>query len=160
MRYFIDTAPSAPSQKPRFALLAEDGRECVAGEGQTTEEITTALTAFCDAEQYGPPDVWAYDPEATTTELQEALGGALPEGWPEDCHSLQVQAVALGSPTLPAMPTDPDDVRLGARWARDVWMFLTNYAGAPLEPPLTAEPPVRSGRGKPVTVREDTRKEQ
>ena len=75
--------------------------------------ITEALTAFCDAEQYGPPEVWAYDPAATTAELQEALGGALPAGWPEDCHSLQAQAVALGSPTLPAMPTDPDDVRLG-----------------------------------------------
>jgi len=99
--------------------------------------IKGCILEFCDPEQYGKPEIWAYYADYDWVALCQLFGRMidLPKGWPMYCRDLKQFADMLGGPRLPEQGKDEHHALADARWNRQAWDFLREYgkaAGFPL----------------------------
>ncbi len=76
------------------------------------------------------PDFWAYYADYDWVALCQLYGTMLrvPDGWPKLCLDIKQEAHRLGNPRLPLVGKDEHNALLDARWNRQAWQFLRDYA--------------------------------
>jgi hypothetical protein len=96
------------------------------------DQIAQEIIAFCDPEQYGKPEVWAYYADYDWVALCQLFGRMidLPKGWPMYCRDLKQLAVMLGNPKLPEQGKGEHHALADARWNREAHSFLVGYGQA------------------------------
>lgn len=97
---------------------------------QSRQGIADALRRFCDPEQYGKPELWGYYSAYDHVALCQLFGTMMdpPHGWPMYTRDLKQRCDALGDPRLPEQESTEHNALADARWNRDAWAFLAQYA--------------------------------
>jgi hypothetical protein len=101
------------------------------------QQLARELVTFCDPEQHGKPELWAYYADYDWVVLCQLFGRMidLPQGWPMYCRDIKQFADMLGGPRLPEQGKGEHHALADARWNRQAWDFLREYgkaAGFPL----------------------------
>lgn len=88
--------------------------------------IRNRVLAFCDPEQHGKPEFWAYYADYDWVVLCQLFGRMidLPKGWPMYCNDLKQLCVSVGDPKLPKQEGEHHALN-DARWVRDQYVALT-----------------------------------
>jgi hypothetical protein len=88
--------------------------------------IASAIASFCDPQQYGKPEIWAYYADYDWVVLCQLFGTMmdLPKGWPMYCRDIKQWADMLGNPKLPEQGKDEHHALADAKWNRQAWEFL------------------------------------
>jgi hypothetical protein len=105
------------------------------------EKIRDDLLRFCDPEQYGKPEFWAYYADYDWVALCQLFGRMidLPNGWPMYCRDLKQEAdrkeadfrirVPEYKLQLPPQDSQEHHALADARWNRVVWEYLKSLIG-------------------------------
>jgi hypothetical protein len=90
------------------------------------EEIRNDLLRFCNPEQYGKPEFWAYYADYDWVALCQLFGKMidLPKRWPMYCRDLKQWADMLDNSKLPEQNTCEHHALADAQWNRQAWEFL------------------------------------
>jgi hypothetical protein len=107
---------------------------------RSLDMLAADLKAFCDPEQYGKPEFWAYYADYDWVVLCQVFGRMidLPKGWPMFCLDIKQRAWALGSELdhldqiVPQ--TDEHHALADARWNKAVSDHLDNVFGIGHQP--------------------------
>ena len=96
------------------------------------DEARREIVAFCDPEQYGKPQLWAYYADYDWVALCQLFGRMLdlPAGWPMYCRDLKQLADMLGKPRLPEQGKGEHHALADARWNLETHSFLIGYGQA------------------------------
>jgi hypothetical protein len=97
---------------------------------RTRQQIRSELLSFCDATRYGTPEFWGYYSAYDHIALCQLFGSMvnLPPGWPMYTRDLKQLADSLGNPDLPRQEKRQHHALADARWQRDCYIFLLEYA--------------------------------
>ena len=89
-------------------------------------DVRTEVLAFCDPEQYGPPEFWGYYADYDWVALCQLFGTMmdLPKGWPMYCRDIKQLCDEKGNPKLPAQGKGEHHALADARWNKTAWEFL------------------------------------
>lgn len=93
-------------------------------------QIAAGIAAFCDPKQYGKPEFWAYYADYDWVALCQLYGRMidLPKGWPMYCRDIKQECDRVGNPKLPEQGKGEHHALADARWNREAWRFLRDYA--------------------------------
>lgn len=93
------------------------------------QNIARDIVTFCNPEQYGKPEFWAYYADYDWVALCQLFGTMmdLPKGWPMYCRDLKQLAAMLGDPRLPEQGKGEHHALADARWNREAHEFLIRY---------------------------------
>jgi hypothetical protein len=162
MRYWFDTEfieDGRTIDLLSIGIVAEDGRELYLenaeadlskasewvrdnvlphlGKHPLADSFSRTLMAkfireFCDPDQYGKPEFWAYYADYDWVVLCQLFGRMidLPKGWPMYCRDLKQLADMLGKPKLPEQGKGEHHALADARWNRKSYDFLVEYGYA------------------------------
>jgi hypothetical protein len=99
---------------------------------RSLDMLASDLTAFCDPEQYGKPEIWAYYADYDWVVLCQIFGRMidLPKGWPMYCRDIKQLAAMLGNPKLPEQGKGEHHALADARWNKEAHSFLIGYGQA------------------------------
>lgn len=147
MRYYLDVEYH-DNQIISIAVVGQDGSEYYAessecnytdlsswvndhvitqltGPQKTLNEISIDLENFCIN-----PEFWAYMDTSDFHFLMSLYGGVVrrPVEWPPYCFDLFQLKHHLGNPDIPQQQSRNHHALNDARWNREVWEFLENYA--------------------------------
>jgi hypothetical protein len=109
------------------------------------QHIAREIVTFCDPEQYGKPEIWAYYADYDWVVLCQLFGRMidLPKGWPMYCRDIKQEADRLqewirwfnSAPDyrliLPEQGKGEHHALADARWNKQAWEFLASYEGKP-----------------------------
>ena len=91
-----------------------------------------SIKNFCDPEEHGRPEFWAYYCAYDWVVLCQLYGPMIgkPKGWPMRCNDLAQYCYALGNPHMDKLEeTDAHNALVDAKWCRDAWRALREYEG-------------------------------
>lgn len=96
------------------------------------EEMRRNIREFCDPEQYGKLEFWAYYADYDWVVLCQLFGTMmeLPKNWPMFAMDIKQFAVMLGNPKLPEQGKDEHHALADAAWNWSAWEFLVGYGRA------------------------------
>jgi hypothetical protein len=141
-------APSLPIVKvdPKLPLSYANYDEVYTDPSwKRRDEVRTEVVAFCDPEQHGKPEVWAYYADYDWVALCQLFGRMLdlPQGWPMYCRDIKQEADRLqawirwfnSAPDykllLPKQESGEHNALADARWNRQAWEFLESQGAPP-----------------------------
>jgi hypothetical protein len=104
----------------------------VTGLWKSRRTIREDLLLFCNPEQYGKPEFWAYYADYDWVALCQLFGRMidLPRGWPMYCRDLKQLADMLGKPKLPEQGKSEHHALADAKWNKQAYDFLIEYGYA------------------------------
>jgi hypothetical protein len=82
------------------------------------------------AENIEKPEIWAYYADYDWVAFCQLFGTMmdLPKGFPMYCRDIKQECDRLGNPKLPAQAKGEHNALEDAKWNRDAWKFLQDYA--------------------------------
>lgn len=95
-------------------------------------QIKLDLLEFCDRQKYGKPEFWGYYSAYDHVALCQLFGKMidLPKDWPMYTRDIKQLCDSLGNPALPAQPKGEHHALADARWNKQAYDFLGEYAAA------------------------------
>jgi hypothetical protein len=155
---FIESGPHKPIDLISIGIVAEDGREYYAvsseydhatasqwvadnvlshiPEGVARKrlpmigmEIIKFVFPECPL-RFDKPEFWGYYADYDWVVFCQIFGSMvdLPKGFPMYLKDLKQLCVSLGNPTLPKQSSTEHNALHDARWNRDAYLFLEDYA--------------------------------
>jgi hypothetical protein len=152
MKYWFDTEfieDGKTIDLLSIGIVSEDGREFYAengeadkskasqwvqdnvithltGELSSRREIAEGIRAFLGEK----PEIWAYYADYDWVAFCQLFGTMmdLPKGYPMYCRDLKQWCDSLGNPKLPSQDAVEHNALNDARWTKEAWEFLQDYA--------------------------------
>lgn len=95
-------------------------------------DIAKDLRGFCDPDEYGKPEFWAYYADYDWVVLCQLFGTMmdLPEGWPKWCRDIKQLCDNLGNPKLPKQGDSEHHALADARWNKSTLEWLEKHQGS------------------------------
>jgi hypothetical protein len=92
------------------------------------KEIAREIIRFCNQEQHGKPEFWAYYADYDHVALCQLFGTMidLPKGWPMYTRDIKQLCDELGNPRLPEQGKNEHNALEDARWNMKSYYYLLN----------------------------------
>jgi hypothetical protein len=99
---------------------------------KSRDRIRQDIINFCDIQQYGKPEFWAYYADYDHVVLCQLFGKMidLPKGWPMYTRDIKQLCDSLSNPRLPEQdPSSEHNALADAKWAKEAYEFLLSKNG-------------------------------
>jgi hypothetical protein len=90
------------------------------------KDIAREIRRFCNPDQFGKPEFWAYYADYDWVVFCQLFGSMmdLPKGFPMYCRDIKQECDRLGNPELPKQGKGEHNALDDARWNKLAWDFL------------------------------------
>ena len=112
-----------PSNHPNYASCSQVGCPW-----KLHYDLRDEIRDFCNPEQYGKPEFWAYYADYDWVALCQLFGSMLdlPKGWPMYCQDIKQFCLSVGDPPLPSQEGEHHALT-DAKWNKVAYDFLYNH---------------------------------